>query len=43
MDDKSRQEEEVHVEEQVGATVDHSSESVGKDDNFGDEPICHRI
>ena len=42
MDDKSRQEDEVDIEEQVGVTVDHSSESVG-DDNFGDEPICHRI
>ena len=38
VDDKSRQEEEVDVEEQEGTTADRGSESTEDDDDFGDEP-----
>ena len=36
--DKSRQEEEVDVEEQEETTAGHGSESTEDNDNFGDEP-----
>ena len=38
VDDESRQEEEVDVEEQEGTTAEHGSESTEDDDDFGDEP-----
>ena len=38
LDDESRQEEEVDIEEQEGTTVEHGSESTEEDDDFGDEP-----
>ena len=37
-DDKSRQEEEVDIEEQEETTAKHGSESTEGDDDFGDEP-----
>ena len=38
MDDKSRPEEEVDIEEQEETTAKQESESTVDDDNFGDEP-----
>ena len=38
VDDESRQEEEVHIEEQEGTTAEHGSESTEDDDDFGDKP-----
>ena len=38
VDDKSRQEEEVDIEEQEGTKAEHGSESTEGDDDFGDEP-----
>ena len=36
-DDKSRQEEEVDIEEQEETTAKHGSESTEGDDDFGDD------
>ena len=38
VDDESRQEEEVDINEQEGTTAEHGSESPEDDDDFGDEP-----
>ena len=38
VDDESRQEEEVDIEEQKETTAEHGSESTEGDDDFGDEP-----
>ena len=38
VDDESRQEEEVDIEEQKGMTAEHGSESTEDNDDFGNEP-----